>query len=349
MPELTKDALREQVRRREFAAAYVLHGSETFLRDIAGQTISNLAFGEGDLRDFNEDEFSLNIPESLTTALASAQQLPMMAARRVIRIRDVKIAATSNRDTLKEDHAEVLESYLKDPSPSSVLVFIADEFNKNRKTSRILSKYASVVEFQPLEARQVAEWAMSKIKDADARISDADLQHLLSLVGNDLRRLSTEIEKLATAALPEKVITADMIDDLVPFTREITNFDLTEHLVAGRNKQAMTVLKKILDDGAEPLALLGLISYNFRRLLIAKEMMANGAPRDEVARAVKLRYRDQEPFLAAARRADRSVLIRTLSRLNETDVAIKTSLGGGGPAGSRMQIEMLVCETAMSG
>jgi hypothetical protein len=82
---------------------------------------------------------------------------------------------------------------------------------------------------------------------------------------------------------------------------------------------------------------------------MAKEMMAGGASREEVARVVKLRYRDQEPFLAAARRAERADLIRLLGRLNEVDLAIKTSLGGGGPAGSRMQIEMLVCETAMSG
>jgi hypothetical protein len=28
-------------------------------------------------------------------------------------------------------------------------------------------------------------------------------------------------------------------------------------------------------------------------------------------------------------------------------MAIKTSLGGGGPAGARMQLEMLVCELAL--
>jgi hypothetical protein len=33
-----------------------------------------------------------------------------------------------------------------------------------------------------------------------------------------------------------------------------------------------------------------------------------------------------------------------MRRLAETDLAIKTSLGGGGPQGARMQIEMLVAE-----
>jgi hypothetical protein len=38
-----------------------------------------------------------------------------------------------------------------------------------------------------------------------------------------------------------------------------------------------------------------------------------------------------------------------MKRVAETDLAIKTSVGGGGPAGSRLQLEMLVCEMAMSG
>jgi DNA polymerase-3 subunit delta len=146
--------------------------------------------------------------------------------------------------------------------------------------------------------------------------------------------------------MPEGRITTDLIDALVPNTRELSNFDLTDHLVAGRGSQALATLRKILDDGGEPLALMGLISYNYRRLLIAKSLMSRGAPRGEVASVVKLRYNDQEAFLAAARRADIDKLTQTLRRLAGADLAIKTSKGGSGPVGARMQIEMLVCELA---
>ena len=43
-----------------------------------------------------------------------------------------------------------------------------------------------------------------------------------------------------------------------------------------------------LDDGAEPLMLLGLLSYNFHRLFLAKEMMDEGVDRKEVAGVVTL-------------------------------------------------------------
>ena len=169
---------------------------------------------------------------------------------------------------------------------------------------------------------------------------------LIALVGNDASRVENEAAKLSTAALPERRVTMELIDPLVPNSRELTNFELTDNLVSKNRKRALAVLKKILDDGAEPLMILGLISYNYRRLVMAKDLMLRGADRGEVARVLRLRYSDQENFLAAARRAEMDQLTRVLARLAETDLAIKTSIGGSGPQGARIQIEVLVCELA---
>ena len=343
---LSRDDLRNQLKRREIAPVYVLFGAETYLRDIAAKTISNFAFSEGDFRDFNETVVSLGSGGSLQEAFAAANQLPMMAARRVVRINDVRVSATGYRDTITEEHESVLATYFSNPSPHSIVIFVADDLNGVRKMGKFLREKTCSVEFKPLDDRQFAEWAQREISEAGAEIDEITLRHLLTRVGPDVRRLSNEVAKLAAAAMPSTQITADLVDALVPRSRELNNFDLTDHLIAGRKRQVMTALGQILDDGAEPLALLGLISYNFRRLLIAKELMAKSVPRPEIASAVKLFGRGQDDFLAAARRAEKAKLVRALDRLAKTDLAIKTSLAGGGPAGARMQIEMLVCELA---
>lgn len=324
----------------------MLFGAETYLRDLAAKTIADFTFQTGDLRDFNETEFSLTVDGNLRSALAAAEQLPMMAHRRVIRIADVRVGPTSAKDTLKEDDEAALNVYLSNPATSAVVIFIADELNGVRRMGKILRERATAVEFSPLSDEDLTKWARDKVTDAGASIDEAALRHLVALVGSDVRRLTNEIEKLATAALPEKIIQTGLVDSLVPNSREISNFDLTDQLLAGRKEQALKTLKKILDDGGEPLALLGLISYNFRRLLMAKEMMASGADRSEVAKVVRLRYNDQEPFIAAARRSDEATLTKAITRIADIDLAIKTSFGGGGQSGGRMQIEMLVCELA---
>ncbi len=344
---LTRDDLRQQLRKREFAPVYVLFGAETYLRDLAAKTITDLAFGEGDFRDFNEASFSLESTDSLAAALGAARQLPMMATRRVVRVNEVRISATGTRDTLREDHESLLSSYLDDPSPTSVVIFVADELNGVRKMGKFLRERTAAVEFTPLDEPQFAEWTRKTIAEAGLTTDEVATRALLSRVDRDVRRVTNEVNKLAAAAMPSGVLTAELVAQLVPNSRELSNFELTDHLVAGRGRQALNTLKKILDDGAEPLALLGLISYNYRRLLIAKDLMQRNAPRSEIASAAKLFGRGQDEFLASARRADEAQLVHAIKRIAAVDLSIKTSVGGTGPAGARNQIEMLVCELAV--
>lgn len=343
---LSREQLRAQLRKRHIAPVYVLYGAETYLRDIAAKTIADLSFAKGDFRDFNDDIFSLNTPDNIRSALAAADQLPMMAQRRVVRITDVRIGATSNKDTLKEDQLETVAGYLENPSPSSVVIFVADELNGTRKVGKLLKEKSVAVEFAQLDDAELTKWARGKLEENGSQIDDRTLRHLIAMIGSDVRRLTIEIEKLSTAALPDKVIDVDLVDSLVANVREIRNFDLTDNLVAGNKAKALKILSKILNDGAEPLMLLGLLSYNYRRLLMVKEMMERGIDRSEVARVMKLRYSDQETFLAIARRSSLDKLKKAVISLAETDLAIKTSIGGSGPKASRMQIEKLICELA---
>lgn len=346
MPILTREDLRTHLKKRELAPVYLLFGAETFLRDLAAKTISDFAFVDASLRDFNENEFSLNQSDNLQYALASAEQMPMIASRRVIKITEVKISATAAKDNLKEDYEEILSAYLKRPAETSVVIFVADELDKRRRMAKLLIENSVAVEFAALEEADLRKWIRDEAKKQNADIDDKAVNHLIGLIGSDARKITGEIEKLAVAALPDKLITYELIEALVPNSREMSNFDLTDHLIAKNKTRALHTLKKILDDGAEPLMLLGLIANNFHRLFLAKEMMNQGVERKEVARIMRLPYGKQEDFLATARRTDARQFSRIMRRIAEADIAIKTSKGGGGTAGSRLQIEMLVCELA---
>lgn len=344
MPVLSRDDLRNQLKKREIAPVYLLFGAETYLRDLAAKTIADFVLDENSLREFNENEFSLNQSENLSYALASAEQLPMIASRRVVRITDVRVSATGSKDTLKEDFETLLTSYLARPSETSVVIFIADEFDKRRKMAKILIENACAVEFAKFTDNELVSWARKEIKDAGFDAEEKALHHLVGLVGDNLRKLTNEIKKVTTAALPDRIVTYELVESLVTNSREIPNFDLTDQIFGKDKRKPLQTLKKILDDGAEPLMLLGLIAHNLRRTLMAKELMNQGVERTEVVRIMKLHPKYHEDFLRSARQSDGKKLLYILERVAETDLAIKTSKGGGGNAGARMQIEMLVCE-----
>jgi DNA polymerase-3 subunit delta len=150
--------------------------------------------------------------------------------------------------------------------------------------------------------------------------------------------LSNELDKLATAALPNGLITMEMVEQLVGRSRELSNFDLTDQLIARNRQRALQTLRRLLDDGVEPLMLMGLLASNYHRLALAKELMSRGAPNPEVYRQVGI-FGKREEFLATARRSDAAGLTRSIKRIAEADLAIKTS-----QATPRLQLEMLVCE-----
>lgn len=343
MAVLGREDLRKQLIKREFAPVYLLFGAETYLRDLAGKTIGDLALGDSPLREFNEISHSLNEID-VSNALADAEQLPMIAPRRIVRITDVNISASPGKENLKEADEFVITKYLERPSDTSIVIFIADDLDKRRRMAKLLIKSCVSVEFKPLNDRELITWANDKFKDSGARADAKAVRHLVGLVGENVRRLTNEIEKLVTAALPEKLITYELVESLVPDSRELTNFALTDNLMEQNKTQTLHVLKKILDDGAEPLMLLGLIASNFRRLALAKELMEQGAERREILSVIRLPPFKHEDFIASARRADSRRLSGIMRRIAETDLAIKTSRGGAGKPGARLQIEMLVYE-----
>jgi DNA polymerase-3 subunit delta len=344
MKTYTREDLRNKLKKREIAPVYLFFGAETYLRNLAVKTICNFVFDKNSLRDFNETEFSLNQEENLKYALASAEQLPMMTARRVVKITDIKISATGNKDNLKEDSEVLLASYLSRPAETCTLIFIADEIDKRRKMSKLLIENSFAVEFEKLNDTELANWARKEIKDEDFDIDEKALHYFVGLVGDNLQRLTNEIKKITTAALPDKFINYELVETLVPNSREISNFDFTDHLFAKDKTKPLEILKKILDDGAEPLMILGLIASNFHKLFRAKEMMNQGIDRKDVSGVLRIPYSKQEDFLATARRTDAAKLAKIMQRIAETDLAIKTSKGGGGNVGSRLQIEILVSE-----
>lgn len=346
MPSLTKEQLWNDLKSGNIAPVYLLFGPETYLRDSAARAIADRAFPADALRDFNENEFALTTSESdaLVRALGAADQLPMMSPRRVVRITNVRLSLVPGRETLKDDSEKIIARYLERPAESSVVILIADELDKRRRIAKLLLEKTAAVEFPKLREQEIVGWIKREVRDAGAEIEERAAFHLAGLVDDDLHRLKNEIGKLTTAALPDRLVTFELVEKLVSNSRELSNFELTDQIFGGDRRKTQHTLKKILDDGAEPLMLLGLLAFNIRKLMMASELMSAGAERREVLGVLKVHPSHHESFLKIARRVKREKLAQIISRLAEADLAIKTSRGGGGPIGSRMQLELVVAE-----
>lgn len=326
----TKDELRKSLKQSDIKPLYLLFGEEGYLRDQAARAITEAVLRDAPLREFNETSFSLASTD-IQQAIAAAEQLPMMSPRRVVKISDF--------NKLRESDEEILMRYLARPAESSVVIFIASDLDKRKKLSKTLIDACVSVEFQHLKDYELKEWAKKRFNELKIRVDERTLGQIIALVGSDVRTLTNEIEKLSTAAIDSGFITIEMVDSLIGRSRELSNFDLADQLVAKNRARALQILHQILDDGAEPVMLVGLIASSFHRLALTKELMARGVEKEEVFRIVPMPLFKRDDFLATARRTNAEHLAKSLERIAETDIAVKTSL-----ATPRLQLEMLVCE-----
>src|SRR5918911_425300 len=117
MGTITREELRRRLKGGQVDPLYLLFGPEDYLRDAAARAITDAALKGAALREFNESSFSLTAAD-VQQAIAAAEQLPMMAARRVVRVADFS--------RLREADEEALLRYASRPAETSTVIFLAD-------------------------------------------------------------------------------------------------------------------------------------------------------------------------------------------------------------------------------
>ena len=336
MTTLSRTELERALSTGRLQQLYLLVGAESYLRDAAARAITEATLSGTLLREFNESTFSL-LTDSPVSAIAAAEQLPMMSERRVVRIKDFA--------KLRDADEETIIRYLQRPVDSTVAIFTAEDLDKRKKLTKVLLSSCAVVEFPALKDGEAKAWAKTRLKELKTSADDRVLTEIVRLVGTNLQTLSSELDKLAAAAVETQRITIELVAELIDRSREFSNFDLGDHLVAGDRKRALETLHRLLEDDVPPVMLLGLIAGNYHRLALAKELLKRGA-RDEVYRLIYGPPAKRDAFMNTLQRSEATKIARGIQLIAAADLAIKSSLAGGGPKGARLQLEILVCELA---
>ncbi|HEX5705046.1 MAG TPA: DNA polymerase III subunit delta [Pyrinomonadaceae bacterium] len=329
MPVRSRKELLQSLKQGKIEPVYFLFGPESYLRDQAARAIADEALRETLLREFNDSTFSLRTGDA-RSAIAAAEQLPMMSPRRVVLIRDFS--------KLNETTEEILLSYIDRPVETSVVIFNTDDCDKRKKFAKRLMSGAAF-EFPPLNNAELSVWARTHLAELKADAAPAVVSRIVELVGSNVRSLANELNKLATAALPSANITLDLVEELVGRSRELMNWELTDHMLARNRARAVKTLQHLLDDGAPPVMLIGLIASTYRRMALAHALLSKGAPPKEIFRQVPMPPFKQSSYLQMLNRVDGRRIVQQMVRIAEADLGIKTS-----KATPRMQVELLVNE-----
>ena len=208
-------------------------------------------------------------------------------------------------------------------------VIVISEKNKilaNDSLFKILKKKTICQEFKPLKGQSLENWVKKEIEQYRVKIEREALQQIIDFIGNDLWRFSNEIKKLVNykGKNSDLIITKQDVGLLVRPKIEPDIFQTINFLASKNKKQALSLLKKHLEKGDSPLYLLSMISFQFRNLLMIRELIDKNRPYFLISKETKLHPYVVKKSHAQAQRFSLSELKKIYQKIFEVDLNIKT-------------------------
>jgi len=175
--------------------------------------------------------------------------------------------------SVNKDFQEKFLAVKKDFLNSEDIILFYESKNISRdKFFNFLKNNAKCQEFQPLNSQKLKDWAKNEFEKIGARINPKALEELIDFAGNDLWRLSNEIKKLA-AFRKNGIIETKDIELLTRPNIETDIFKTIDAIAQKNKKQALKLISEHLGKGDSPLYLLSMINYQFRNLLVVKDLV----------------------------------------------------------------------------
>lgn len=269
----------------------------------------------------------------LNEIMAAVNAIPFLGDKRLIFIHGLpdkpstrKSEEPTKKDEKRDAELKKLEADLDDVPETSVAVFVQSHPDKRKSFYKKLVAKAEVKEFLPLSGQALVGWIQKRVQEKGARIDQQGAEYLVSLTGQDLWRLSHEIEKLV-AYSPGEVIAKSVIDKLVVPTLEANVFHLTDALGVKDRQKAIQHLHRSLAAGENLRQVFYMIVRQFRLLLQGSGYRSANPKANSTGFAATLKL---HPFvarntLAQLKNFEQSELKGAYQRLLEIDLDLKTS------------------------
>ncbi len=235
---------------------YVVHGDDDFLKRQVLARLRKRCFGS------DEESLGWTVLEGDKAQFSAVRDelstLGFLSERRLVQI--------DQADKFVTDFRGQLEKYVGEPSTRGVLVLEVKSWPANTKLAKLMPVDATLVCKAP-PTYKLPEWCVRWAKAAYGKqISAGAARLLVDLIGQEMGLLDQELAKLTAYVGSSARIGEDDVDKLVGSSRAETIWKIFDFIGAGQVADALQLLDRLLDQGEEPLRVLGAFSSQLRRL-----------------------------------------------------------------------------------
>ena len=240
-----------------------------------------------------------------------------------------KLVVVDNADQfVKADNRPLIERYTQSPSETATLVLRGTKWNKG-KLDDMIEKVGAIKACEELPPHLAIKWAVGRVqKRHGATIADEVAAELIDRTGCSFGRIDGELAKLAAAAGDTKVITLELVDELVGRRREEEVWGIQHVLLSGDAAASLTHLREMLDVSRHPPQLIGWALTDLcRKLHGASQGNALKMNPFAIAKALKLWGSSKDAILSAGARLSPDAARALYSAAIEADARGKSGLG----------------------
>jgi DNA polymerase-3 subunit delta len=307
------------VKAGKYSPVYFLQGEESYFIDVISDYIEANALTEAE-KGFNQ-VVVYGKDASMATILTHARRFPMMAQFQVVIVKE----AQEIQDLNKEIGAKLLFEYVKQPVPSTVLVFCHKHktLDKRRELGKNIEKFTTSLTSKKLYDNQLPDFMSEYVKERGIAIDDQGIRALCEFVGNDLSRLTNEIGKLTISLKPGESITAERVMQQVGVSKEYNIFELQKAIL---QKNSLNVAKIVnyFESNTKKNPVIPTVAYLYS--FFSKVLLASQAPDKSekgLASALKVSPYVIRDYSLALQQFSPDRILRNISLLKEADLKLK--------------------------
>jgi DNA polymerase III subunit delta len=305
---------------------FFLYGPDSYrLKQAVAQTRKdwdqknpgNLSYFYFDFQEKNTSELLQKLDDSLKTN-------SLFDTSRLILIKNIfehKLSPSKITEAIRQRNLQ------KSQDTTVIIAEVGDDkaLSKKDKESFLFfsGKGNEVKTFEALTPAKLENWARDHIQEIGAQAETAAIKRLVQITGTDTWSLAQETNKLANYCGSRTISISD-VDLLINSHKEVGVFELSD-AVASRNKaRALEILYKELKAGREAYGILGTITYQFRNLLMIKDLASRKLSPDAIAKKAAI-----HPFVAKksygyVQKYELEQLKKSYLKLLELDTQAKT-------------------------
>ena len=303
-------------------AVYFFYGEEDFNIE---QEILKLKNGLD--KNFLEMSFKTYDNPKFPDLISILRTQPMMFGKMLIVINCIDYFSK----TFDDKEIKQIEQALEDNNENLDIVFVAQlargegkKLDSRKKFFKLLAKQNSR-EFPVIPLYKKAEiesWIIKTGKSKGIKFEKEALTSIITQIGNNLRQIDMELDKLKLSAYPSDIVTASMVKEVCISNEDL--FAFSDFLMENKRDYALLEYRKLLDI-RYPLEILSILHLLVRRWILMKAK-AKTSSMAEISKLIGIHEYIIKLNLQRLKNTSLKDLVKLKKRLTEAEYKIKTGL-----------------------